>query len=605
MDRLKISFAVQLCTLPWLGWIPNDLTGCPPMALARLCAGLAIDPTAATVLLAGYGGWQGRTRRDHRAQVLARLGWRWCATGERKQLDQFLLARALEHDMPGVLLQLACDWLRAERIVRPPVDALTRRIATARDSARAETYHRLAPLLAPPRPRQLDGLLDVDPDLGLTRLAWLRRGATAATPEVLKAELDKLQFLRQHGADRLDLSRLPAGRRRMLAEIGRRSTNQALQRADVDRRHPVLLATLAETYVEVLDELVQLLDQALAGADSRARHELSQRLVDRAKAEADRARLLDEVLDVLADPAIPDEQAGRIVRERVGMPRLIAARRPPEEREPRDHGHFDLLAARYKYLRTFTPAVIAGLPLTGNTASAEVAALLDAVGVLRDLNAAGRTVVPDHATTPTATVFVPARWRGYLDATRGQARGAAYRHYWELAVLYGVQAGLRSGDLWVAGSRRYTDPATLLLPPERWVNQRDDFCAATGTDANPRRQLERLDAELHAAVAALDAVIADPSAEGLARLGDDGELIVSPLPAEQLPTEAEALAGATAARLPRVQLPALLIEVDKLTGFTEEFTHAGGAQPRNPDLSRKPVRVADRLRVQPRLRRHG
>jgi hypothetical protein len=105
-------------------------------------------------------------------------------------------------------------------------------------------------------------------------------GATVATPELLKAELHKLEFLRRYGADHLDLSRLPVGRRRMLAEIGRRATNQALQRAAVDRRHPVLLATLAETYVEVLDELVQLLDQALAGADSRARHELQQ-LVDR------------------------------------------------------------------------------------------------------------------------------------------------------------------------------------------------------------------------------------------------------------------------------------------------------------------------------------
>ena len=64
---------------------------------------------AATELLAGYGGWRGRTRRDHRAQVLARLGWRGCGTGERKLLDEFLLARALEHDAPGVLLQLACD----------------------------------------------------------------------------------------------------------------------------------------------------------------------------------------------------------------------------------------------------------------------------------------------------------------------------------------------------------------------------------------------------------------------------------------------------------------------------------------------------------------
>jgi TnpA family transposase len=585
-DDNRLGAAVQLSTLPWLGWVPDDLASCPQAALERLAEALAIDPTTAAELLATYGGWRGETRRKHRAQVLDRLGWRWCGAGERKVLDEFLLARALEHDAPSVLLELACDWLRAERIVRPAVDSLTRRIGSARDAARAETYQRLAPLLHPPRPIQLDGLLDVDPDLGTTPLAWLRRGATATTTEVLKAELDKLEFLRRHGADTLDLSQLPAGRRRMLAEIGRRSTNQALQRADIERRHPVLLATLAETYVEVLDELVQLLDQALAGADRRARHELSQRLIDRAKAEADRARLLDEILDVLADPNVSDADAGRLVRERVGMPRLVAARRPVDDRGQRDHGHFDLLAARYKYLRTFTPPVIAALPLTGNTATPTVAALLKAVEMLGELNAAGRTTVPDQATSAEATAFVPTRWRGYLETTRGQGRGAAYRHYWELAVLYGVQAGLRSGDLWVPGSRRYTDPATLLLPPERWAGQRDDFCAVTGTDMNPHRQLERLDTELHSAVAALEAVLADPSSEGLARLGDEGELIVSPLPAEQVPAEAEALAEATAARLPRVQLSALLIEVDRLTGFSEEFTHAGGAQPRNPDLRR-------------------
>jgi hypothetical protein len=25
----RLGAAVQLCTLPWLGWIPDDLTGCP------------------------------------------------------------------------------------------------------------------------------------------------------------------------------------------------------------------------------------------------------------------------------------------------------------------------------------------------------------------------------------------------------------------------------------------------------------------------------------------------------------------------------------------------------------------------------------------------
>jgi len=94
------------------------------------------------------------------------------------------------------------------------------------------------------------------------------------------------------------------------------------------------------------------------------------------------------------------------------------------------------------------------------------------------------------------------------------------------------------------------------------------------------------DDQLHAAVTELERVLTDPASEGLARVGEDGDLIVSPLPAEQVPAEAAALADAVAARLPQIHLPALLIEVDRDTHFSEAFTHAGGAQPRNPDLIR-------------------
>src|SRR5664280_1965137 len=124
----RLGAALQLCTLPWLGWIPDDLTACPSPAVDRLATRLGLAGDSVPGLLASYGGWEGRTRRDHRGLMLARLGWRTSAAGDRKQLDAFLLARALEHDAPGVLLQLACDWLRNERIVRPSVDALSRRV---------------------------------------------------------------------------------------------------------------------------------------------------------------------------------------------------------------------------------------------------------------------------------------------------------------------------------------------------------------------------------------------------------------------------------------------------------------------------------------------
>ena len=37
------------------------------------------------------------------------------------------------------------------------------------------------------------------------------------------------------------------------------------------------------------------------------------------------------------------------------------------------------------------------------------------------------------------------------------------RRFWELALLWRLRDGLRSGDVLVEGSRRYADPETYLL----------------------------------------------------------------------------------------------------------------------------------------------
>lgn len=228
-----------------------------------------------------------------------------------KALDDFPLARALEHDCPTLLVQLACDHLWAERVVRPGVVTLMRRVAAARERAWEEAYDRLQPLLVgPARRAQLDWLLEPDPALGAVPLVWLRRGATAASAQAIKAELAKLDFVRSLGGDRLDLSAIPVGQRRFLTSLGRRSRVQALARAGVHRRYPVLLATLAETAVEVLDELVELFDQALAGADRRARAQLAERALERAQSVEDRLDLLYELTAVLTTPPSPTRRLG-------------------------------------------------------------------------------------------------------------------------------------------------------------------------------------------------------------------------------------------------------------------------------------------------------
>src|SRR5664279_6618928 len=96
--------------------------------------------------------------------------------------------------------------------------------------------------------------------------------------------------------------------------------------------------------------------------------------------------------------------------------------------------------------------------------------------LLSGLYATGGRKVPDGVPTD----FVPHRRRGYLEAAAAAGDVTAYRRYWELCVLLDLRDGLRCGDVFVPGSRRYADPASFLLTSARWEPQRSEFCRLVG-----------------------------------------------------------------------------------------------------------------------------
>jgi len=232
----------------------------------------------------------------------------------------------MEHDSPRLLFRLACEYLMSVRVIRPGVVNILERVATARDRALAETWTRVEHLVQGERRRaELDGLLVVDPYLGRTPLAWLGIGPTHASPAAVKGELEKLAYLRRLDAHTLDLSVLPAERRRLLAGVGSRSTAQALQRRSPERRYPILLTLIAQSAVDVLDEVLLLFDQALSAREAVARAKMNEALAERAKGGENRQQLLDEILTIVLDPAVADDAVGSLLRERVGMDRMRAA----------------------------------------------------------------------------------------------------------------------------------------------------------------------------------------------------------------------------------------------------------------------------------------
>jgi hypothetical protein len=266
---------------------------------------------------------------------------------------------------------------------------------------------------------------------------------------------------------------------------------------------------------------------------------------------------------VLADPGIADEEVGGLLRGEIGMDRLrMAMAEPVTSRLPRDHGQLGVLASSYNYLRQFTPGVLELIEFAGGPAAAE---LLEAVRVLRELNATGARKVPVGAPAE----FVPIRWRGYLHDAVAAGDRTAYRHYWELAVLLCLRDALRSGDVYVPGSRRYANPIAYLISPEAWESQREEFCHLVDVPDDAATALGRKQADLDEALGELNQALAVGTSP--VRLDEDGNLVIPRLPAEDIPTEAGELKDELTALVPFAPIASVFIELDRRTGFLDCF----------------------------------
>ncbi len=147
----RLGFALQLCALRYLGFAPDDLSSAPDHVVAYVAQQLAVSPD----VLPSYGG-RVATRSAHFQETQTQLGFRRPHREDLRSLTAWLVERALEHDTPTLLFQVACERLYGDKLVRPGVTRLEQIVATARNQARQETFRRLRPLLTEDRRRLLD-----------------------------------------------------------------------------------------------------------------------------------------------------------------------------------------------------------------------------------------------------------------------------------------------------------------------------------------------------------------------------------------------------------------------------------------------------------------
>lgn len=551
----QLGVALQLGTLRLLGFCPDSLTDAPHAVVTYLAQQLAVDASA----LQRYGQ-RSQTRTDHFQAVCAHLHVRRMTEADLQALGTWLYDRAQEHDQPTLLLQLAAEKLARDGIVRPGVSLLERLVTAARGRAQHETYQRVRPLLTESCRAALDRLLVVDTALGRTRLAWLRQSMTTNSPAAILTTLAKIRTVRDLGVAEWNLHGINPNRLKLLAHQGRVATNQTLQRMVVERRYPILIAFLSQALQDLTDEAITLFDRCLVQVMGRARRERDE--TQRANA-ADINQILRHfhtLADVVLDETVPDSDVRATLFTQVSSEHLTTWRdRCAVLIRPRDDRALDFAAKRYAYLRQFAPTFLATLRFR---ASQPDHPLLQAITLLRHLNQTGKRSVPSTADLR----FVPASWVSFVQ----DDSGTIHRRYYELCALWELRNALRSGDIWVEESRRYTDPERYLIPKDQWPSLRDEVCAMTGLPADGAVRIQRLKTELETLLEDLDRTLPRNATVRI----EAGKLHLARQEADPVPPRVTHLRQTMSAHLPTAELTDLVIEMDRLTTFSRHFTHA-------------------------------
>ena len=550
----RLGFAVHLCYLRFPGVVLSaDAPPFPP--LLRLVAQQLKTPVESW----DEYGQRDQTRREHLIELQTVFGFKPFNASHYRQSMATSTELALQTDKGLVLAEAFIESLRRQAVILPAVSVIERICAEAITRANRRIHAALTNPLSKLHLERLDHLLTRKDGSKMTWLAWLRQSPAKPNSRYMLEHLERLKTLQ-------DLE-LPANLERQvhqnrllkIAREGAPMTPADLAKFEPQRRYATLAALVVEGTATIIDEIIDLHDRVLGRLFQTAKHRHQQQFQDSGKSINDKVRLYGRVGQALLEAKKSGGDPFAAIESVLPWDAFAASVTEAQKlAQPEDFDFLHRIGESYATLRRYAPEFLEALTFRAAPAAKS---LLDGVETLRGMNAGNARKVAANA--PDA--FIKKRWEKLIKTDEGLDR-----RYYELCVLSELKNALRSGDIWVQGSRQFKDFDEYLLPTGTVaaLKQANSLPLGVPTDCE-----QYLGGRILLLEQQLDAVNQMAAANGLpdAIINESG-LKITPLEAA-VPAAAQALIDQTSMLLPYIKITELLQEVDQWTGFTRHFTH--------------------------------
>lgn len=569
-DHSRLGFALQLTTVRYLGTFLEDPTMVPDAVVKTLARQLSLSNTGC---LRDYRASE--IRWDHAREIRDYLGYREFSDAVVAfRLSRWLYALCWTGtERPRVLFDRATDWLLTHKVLLPGWSLLERFVAKLRSRVESRLWRLLCQGITVEQRARLEALLTVPEDGRNSWLDKLRLGPVLVSGPALVRALARLQTIRNLGIFLPVIAHIPPARIASLARFASVAKVTAITRLSDERRLATLVAflhclegTALDDALEVLEMLLHSLFERAKGAVKKAR---LRTLKDLDAAATTLAKACQTFLNVsLPEDTVRNEVFAETPRDEIvrAIENVDALTRPP------DDVYYRELVTSFRSVQRYLPALLDCVRFGANPAGQPI---VDGLAWLLTL----RTEPASAAEAPLAVVTKP--WQRYVMDLEGNIDRRAYT----FCVLDRLQTALRRRDIFVTPSWRYGDPRAGLLTGAEWETARPVICRTLGLSPQPGPVLSAITEELDQTYRAVVARLPNNPAIRFEDVDGKLDLILSPLDKLDEPPSLIDLRKAVNKRLPRVDLPELLLEVETHTGFVEVFTHITEARTRTSELS--------------------
>jgi hypothetical protein len=540
-DFSRLGYALQLATVRFLGAFITDLADVPHVVVDRVASQIKIHN--AKNCLSIYRVSEQRWR--HAVEIRARYGYvEFAKKGIRFRLGRILFALCWTGtDRPGLLFDHTISWLCANKILLPGVTVLERFVAEIRSRMETRLWRLLIKNLTYEQQETLNTLLVKNVEENQSLLDKLRKGPVRVSSTALVQALKRVELSRSISV-KLPLSRIPPCRLSTLARFANTAKITAINRLPFERKMATLVAFSHYFEASAQDDALDVLSTVLHDLFSRAKQANHKTRLRTIKDLDLATTTLVDACKLVLNSELSDSEVRSTIYKIVGYETLITAvQKASSLIRPPGNVFYHELKKKQKMVKKFFPVLLRVINFDNNQEGKPVTQSLE--------------WLKNKKTDEPPMGIVGKSWKRHVITKDGKTDPIAYT----FCVLDKLQSALKRRDVFINPSWRYADPRASLYSGAEWEAIRPIICRSLSLTTDPTLTIAKISEELDLTYRLVAANIDNNPAVRFETINGNEELILTQLDKLDEPSSLKELRAAVKAKLPRADLPEIVLEM--------------------------------------------